>query len=101
MLTTVYMMSVTRLTSSEAVRAVVGDHVETMSRLAEEVEERLADWEWQVAGLVRERLREGSLMVSSIHYKGFCGPKCTLIQVQGQVGSGPLINSTNFLVKSK
>ena len=57
------MMSVTRLTGSEAVRAVVGDQVETMSRLAEDVEDRLADWEWQVAGLVRERLREGFIEV--------------------------------------
>ena len=53
------MMSVTRLTSSEAVRAVVGPQVETMAELAEEVERRLVDWEREVAGLVRERLRLG------------------------------------------
>ena len=51
------MMSVTRLTGSEAVRAVLADQLEPLTSLAEEVEGRLVDWEWEVAGLVRERLR--------------------------------------------
>ena len=57
LLATVYLMSVTRLTGSEAVRAVLADQLEPLSGLAEEVEGRLVDWEWEVAGLVRERLR--------------------------------------------
>ena len=51
------MMAVTRLTGSEAVRAVLADQLEPLCSLAEEVEGRLVDWEWEVAGLVRERLR--------------------------------------------
>ena len=61
MLATVYTMSISRLTSSEAARAVLADQLEPLSSLAEEVEERLRDWEWEVAGLVRERLRLASL----------------------------------------
>ena len=57
LLATVYLMAVTRLTGSEAVRAVLADQLEPLSGLAEEVEGRLVDWEWEVAGLVRERLR--------------------------------------------
>ena len=57
LLATVYLMAVTRLTGSEAVRAVLADQLEPLSCLAEEVEGRLVDWEWEVAGLVRERLR--------------------------------------------
>ena len=48
------MMSVTRLTSSEAVRAVLAGQVEGEGELGEEVERRLTDWEWEVGGLVRE-----------------------------------------------
>ena len=51
------MMAVTRLTGSEAVRAVLANQLEPLCSLAEEVEGRLVDWEWEVAGLVRERLR--------------------------------------------
>ena len=61
LLATVYLMSVTRLTGSEAVRAVLADQLEPLTSLAEEVEGRLVDWEWEVAGLVRERLRLATL----------------------------------------
>ena len=61
LLATVYLMAVTRLTGSEAVRAVLADQLEPLTWLAEEVEGRLVDWEWEVAGLVRERLRLATL----------------------------------------
>ena len=55
-------MSVTRMTSSEAVRAVIGSDLESGTEMVDLVETELSSWESDVGGLVTERLRCGSVM---------------------------------------
>ena len=54
-------MTITRLTSGEAVRAVVSGDLETVGGLetCDQVEAALAEWEAEVGGLVAARLRLG------------------------------------------
>ena len=54
-------MTITRLTSGEAVRAVVSGDLETVGGLetCDQVEAALAGWEAEVGGLVAARLRLG------------------------------------------
>ena len=54
-------MSVTRMTSSEAVRAVIGSDLESGTEMVDLVETELSSWESEVGGLVTERLRCGSV----------------------------------------
>ena len=60
-LITAFLMSVGRMTSSEAVRTVVGGDVEDAADLCDRVEADLAAWEVDVNGLVTERLKLGGL----------------------------------------
>jgi len=58
---TAFLMSVTRMTSSEAVRAVIGSDLESGTEMVDLVETELSSWESEVGGLVTERLRCGSV----------------------------------------
>ena len=55
-------MSVTRMTSSEAVRAVIGGDLESGVEVCDLVESELSSWEADVGGLVTERLKCGSVL---------------------------------------
>ena len=61
LLATAFLMTITRLTSGEAVRAVVSGDLETVGGLetCDQVEAALAEWEAEVGGLVAARLRLG------------------------------------------
>ena len=61
LLATAFLMTITRLTSGEAVRAVVSGDLETVGGLetCDQVEAALAGWEAEVGGLVAARLRLG------------------------------------------
>ena len=62
---TAFLMSVTKMTSSEAVRAVVSDELEAGTDLCDHVEAELLLWECQVEGLVTERLRLGGALANN------------------------------------
>ena len=54
------------MTSSEAVRTVLGNESEAGLSMCDKVEEQLASWETKVGGLVRERLRLGGVLEDGI-----------------------------------
>ena len=54
------------MTSSEAVRTVLGNESEAGLSMCDKVEEQLASWEAKVGGLVRERLRLGGVLEDGI-----------------------------------
>ena len=60
LISTAFLMSITRLTSSEAVRSVLSSEHEAGPGLCDSVEAGLAAWEVRVGGLLAQRLGLGA-----------------------------------------
>ena len=60
LISTAFLMSITRLTSSEAVRSVLSSEHEAGPGLCDSVEAGLAAWEVRVGGLLAQRLGHGA-----------------------------------------
>ena len=60
LISTAFLMSITRLTSGEAVRSVLSSELEAGPGLCDSVEAGLAGWEVRVGGLLAQRLGLGA-----------------------------------------